>query len=405
MTIKNKWNQNVLGIVAEYNPIHNGHIYQLNACKEKCGAQYAVAVISGNFTQRGEPALLDKWERAKMAVLAGVDLVVELPFFWACNSAEYFAKGAVELLDGMGVVTHLGFGSECGDIEKIRETAEEISGKSEKYQKRLQKYLGEGNSYPKATMMALEEKGEILKEPNNILAVEYTKALIELDSKIKTITVKRKGASYHQEDVVDHLASGSGIRKMLKVGDSIENVVDVSCNEILKENRKQMVFADSEKYFHMIKMAVLTMSKEEISEIFSVREGLENKIYKEIRNTSNLDELIGKIKSKRYTYTAISRIFSHILMKLKKDFVQDKYIRVLAFNENGAGLLKEMKKRELNRFPVVTNINKEEEIDFSMDVRATDIYNLLSGADSYKNSDFVRQPVRILGQKKGYNHK
>lgn len=391
-------NTNVLGIVAEYNPMHNGHIFQLEKCKEKSNAEFTVAVISGNFTQRGEPALLDKWTRTEMAILGGVDLVLELPFYFACNSAEYFAKGAVQILNGLGAVTHMGFGSESGDIEQLQKIADVFLNETEETEKKIKENLSKGLSFPAARQLAFGEEGDVINHPNNILAIEYLKALKLQNSTIEPITVKRHKAAYHDRELTDGMGSGTGIREALQKGntDSLEGVPDTTC-DILKKNEGSFVFSDNQIYFDLLKYAILRSTKEELAEIFAVGEGIENKILKEIRHASNLQELIERVKSKRYTQTRIQRIFAHILVNMDKKAKTPDFIKVLGFNHKGAKLLKTIKKAEKNTMPIVTNTEKVDKENMTMDIRATDIYNLISKKDTYTNSDFVKKPV-IIGE-------
>ena len=390
-------NKNVLGIVAEYNPFHNGHLYQLEKCKEQSSADYTVAVISGNFTQRGEVAILDKWNRAKMAILAGVDLVVELPFYFACNSAEYFAKGSIDILNALGNVTHLGFGSESGDVDALVDVANKLAVESDELKKAIKEKLDSGMSFPKARSEALcGEAKLILQSPNNILAIEYIKNLLLTNSSIKPVTVKRYQKGYHEDGVLNDISSATYIRQVLKEKDidSLKGVPNTT-KEILKENIDNLTFNDDENLFNLLKYKILSSEPRELSYIFSVGEGIENKVIKEIRTCNSLEELIDKVKSKRYTRTRVQRIFAHMLVGLKKDADIPQYIRVLGFNKKGSELLKEIKKKKLSTLPVVTNINKVQNINFDLDIRANDIYNLISKNDTYKYSDFIKQPVII----------
>lgn len=361
-----------------------------------CDAKYVVAVMSGNFTQRGEVAILDKWTRAKMAILAGVDLVIELPFYFACNSAEYFAKGSINLLDSLGMVTHIGFGSEAGSEKLLSQVAMKIAFESDQLKNDIKTNLDKGMSYPKARSEALGEMGEILKSPNNILAVEYIKNIILSGSQIKPVTVARFEKGYHDKGVSNNIASATHIRNKIRSCniDNIDGVLDTT-KDILKANISNLVFADDEKLFQLLKYKILTSNLHSLSNIFSVGEGIENKILKEFRNCDSLEQLIDKVKSKRYTRTRIQRILMHTLVSFTKENDIPKYIRVLGFNINGSKLIKEIKKNEANTLPIVTNINKEKNINFDLDIRANDIYNLIAGKDTYKYSDFVKQPIII----------
>ncbi len=392
-----KKNVNVLGIVAEYNPMHNGHAFQLEECKKQSNAEFTIAVMSGNFTQRGEPALLDKWIRAEMAVLAGVDLIIELPFYFACNSAEYFAKGAINILEDLGIVTHIGFGSESGDLKRIKEVSEKLIYEEKAIIENIKKYLSKGMNFPRARELALDGYGDILKHPNNILAIEYIKELKKLNSQIKPVTIKRHKAEYHQKEFTDDIiGSGTAIREILREEVEKFNIpVPENLKKILYRHKYEFLFADDENYFKILKYEILKSNNKDLEKIFSIGEGLENKIKKEIRKSSNLNEFLDNIKSKRYTRTRLQRICTHIIMGFEKDVSQDKYIRVLAFNNKGAALLKKIKKEGSQKRIIITNINKAEGVDYTMDTKATDIYNLIAQRDIYNNSDFVRGPVIV----------
>lgn len=369
---------NVAGIVAEYNPMHSGHIYHLQQTKEICRADYVVAVMSGNFTQRGEPAIYDKWLRAAAAVKNGVDLVFELPFAYACNSAAYFGTGAVNILDGLGCVTHLSFGSESGEIEPLQELAKYLAKEPKVYKESLKKNLDKGISFPKARESALSEtfgKADALKLPNNILGIEYLKALIQLKSTIEPVTVIRKGQGHHE-----------------------------SATEI-----RSSIIWDESKYFDMVRQAFIKSQGDNLDDILGAAEGIQNKIVKNIRSCKDLNELIEKVKTKRYTWTGINRLLAQTLVGFTADEFQQingtRYGRILAFNENGAKLLRRIKKTECAKMPILTNINRDldqhpgtdEAIKLSLakDVLASDLYNLAFSRDLYENSDFVMKPAYV----------
>lgn len=388
----------VLGIIAEYNPLHKGHIYQMEKCKANANADFTIVVMSGDFTQRGEPAIIDKWSRAKAALMAGADLVVELPFYYACNSAQYFAKGAVDILASMGIVTHLGFGSESGDIRQLYKASEAMLYETEEVSKQIREYLNLGMSFPAAAAKAFGcDKDAGLFEPNNILAVEYIKAIIEYKSTMVPITVKRHKAEHHQNKISKEYASSSAVRKTLQDGKyeklfEEKSPIPKFSAELIKANEKRLIFKNSKKYFDILRSKVLTTSREELAKIFSVGEGLENKLKNEIRYASDLDAFITRLKSKRYPATRLQRICTHTIMDFKKKTGKPSYIRVLGFNSNGAKLIKKMKKSDRLSMPIITNINKDKTDNISMDVRASDIYNLLTGRDLYEYSDYVKMP-------------
>ncbi|MBN7772565.1 nucleotidyltransferase [Clostridium aminobutyricum] len=411
----------VLGIIAEYNPFHNGHLYQLKESIEQTNADFVVAVMSGNFTQRGELAVLSKWSRAEMAVECGIDLVLENPFVFACNNAEYFAKGAVAILNGLGCVTHLSFGSESGDLESLKKVADFLTNEGQAYQQALKKNLDKGFSYPKARSEAVsecvgQEAAALLRDPNNILAIEYLKQLKLTNSDIIPVTVKRKGAGYHDILPIGTIASASAIRKMLedkKTGETITEFLPIEVQEIFNTAfHKQYEGISFERieqdYYKLMVAKILTMPETELSTIFSVREGLENKLKSAVRTAENLEVFKQTILSKRYTATRISRILVHLLIGLNREDFQDiirnldLYARVLGFNKKGTELLKQMKKSEKACLPCITNVNKQvygiEQYRklLSYDFIASDLYNLLLNQNLYDYSDYVKMPYRKL---------
>ena len=405
----------VLGIVAEYNPWHKGHEFQLQEAMKISGAEYSVGIMNGNFTQRGEPALLDKWTRTEMALKGGIDLVVELPFYYGCNSAEYFAKGATQIMINSGIITHIGFGSESGDIDKIQKVAEVLADEPLEFKNILVDNLKKGISFPKARMEAIkrfcgEDCANILMSPNNILAVEYVKQLIKYNSDIRPVTIKRIGGGYHDKEN-STVASATAIRSVLYemvhsqlfgVGKEdlaeIKKMVPKSTFDILMREKDNLVFKDNDKYFDLLRHVII--SGKELSDIFSVSEGIENAFIKNVRNSSCCEELIGHVKSKRYTYAGISRIAAQMVMNFKKCQEEPSYIRILGFTEKGRELLKMIKKNVSCDVPLITNVNKFYG-DISLDARATDIFNIICGRNLYENSDFVRRPV-IVKEKGGF---
>ena len=394
----------VLGIIAEYNPLHSGHIYQMNECKAACGADYTVIVMSGDFTQRGEPALTDKWSRTKAALRAGADLVVELPFYYACNGAGYFASGAVKILDAMGVVTHLGFGSEAGNIEELKSVAEALAEETSEISDRMKDFLSVGYSYPKAVEAAFGFESNIGYEPNNILALEYIKALNSIHSKIEPITIKRRGAGYNDIKISEDMISAKAIRNNLLTnkefttadGDlAIPGLPDFS-SDILKEEREFLVLEEDSRYFDLLRSAILSSESWELRKIFSVTEGMENKMKNEVRYAKSLNDFIDRLKSKRYTRTRIQRMCAHTVIGFKKNAVIPEYIRVLGFNKKGSKLIKKIKESDNLKMPVISNINREKAKGIEIDIKASDIYNLICGKDLYAFSDYVKM-LEIFG--------
>lgn len=364
-----------IGIVAEYNPFHEGHQYLIEQAKADTDADICVVVMSGNFVQRGMPAAFDKWQRAQTAVEQGVNLVVELPTVYAVNSAEYFAKGAIEVLEGLGAVDILAFGSESGELEALKEAADFLKGQDDALKERIQDLMREGYSHPKAREIAVLEQEHgfddaLIKEPNNILGIEYLKQICNMVPH----TVKRKGKGYHQ--------SASEIRARL------EHACPAYFQSI------------NDSFFKMTAMKILQMPVEELASFAASDHGLANKLKKEIRYADSLESLIERMKSKVYTRTRITRLLAHILLGIGKADVEQArgYIRVLAFDAAGAKFLKHIKKQELNTLPVITNINKEAgnypEIlpTLEKDIQASDLYHLLTEENLYEMADYTQRP-------------
>lgn len=371
--------EHVLGVVGEFNPFHDGHRYLIDSAKAELGDSTVVAVMSGNFLQRGEPAVFNKWKRATEAVASGyLDLVLELPTIYAVSSAGYFARGSVTVLEGFGVCDTLIFGSESGNIDILKRTADMLSIIDSEYGDEIRALMKEGISYPLARHRVLENNfiqadESIPKSPNNILALEYIQAATYMD----TFTVKREGDGYHK--------SASDIRKRYKAFDP------------------KHFDTREKKLFDLIRSSILVKSAGELEEASSAGEGLGNKLLREIRYANTREELIERVKSKRYTYTRIQRLLIEILLGIKKQdlAVSKPYIKVLAMNNRGALLIKYAKKAGLISIPIVDSVAKtmreDEDIAPSLkfDIRASDMFNLIDGEDLYRESDYVRKPVLI----------
>lgn len=404
----------VLGLITEYNPFHKGHLYHLEESKRRTGADFVVAVMSGNFVQRGEPAIFDKWTRARSAIECGVDLVLELPFVFACNSAEYFAYGAISILEGLGCVDYISFGSESGDINELSSLAKILVKEPEELKLILKEELTKGRSYGRAWSNALEEfVGEgaaaVIKAPNNILALEYLKRLYKINSKIKAITIPRKGGDHNSTEITENYASASALRKKYYESCSLEGFIDYvpmgSYKAMLPFEGKCNI--KTKDLFSVIGTEILKSSPEDLAKIFSVTEGLENKLKSEIRNANDLDELISAVNSKRYAKTKIQRMLMHILLHLDTETMEHIlakrifYGRVLGITENGAKLLRHIKKNKCSKIPIITNINKDIREDsllwqlLNFDILATDLFNLTSGNNLYAGADYVVKPERV----------
>lgn len=398
---------NVTGIITEYNPFHLGHLHHLKECKKNTNCNGVICVMSGNFVQRGMPAIIDKWERAKIAVKNGVDLVVELPLIFSISSAETFAYGAVALLEKTKIVNNLYFGSEHGNVLDLNKIASVIIKEPIEYKNTLKKELAKGVPYHYARLTSLKNYfndinlEEIISSSNNILGIEYLKALIRLNSPIKPYTLKRIGSNYNDENITSLYASATSIRKTLSFNDfdKIKKVLPKeSYEEIINLKNTDYKFVYPEDIFPFLKYKILTEG-ENLSKLSQLKEGLDNKIKKEILNSNNLNEFILNIKSKRYTYTAISRALVSFFIGMENFSLDDiknssiEYIRPLAFNERGSKILKEIKNKESVK--IITKLPKNiENSMLSLDLLGTKAYSILNKNIS-PMEDYLRSPIFI----------
>ena len=407
----------VLGIIAEYNPFHNGHLYQIEEAKRQTGAEYVVAIISGNFAQRGNTSLIDKWTKAQMALENGVDIVLELPTIYSISSAENFAEGAIKVLESLKIVDTLCFGTETEDFAALNNIANVLYNEPKEYVAILNHELGKGISYPKARENALmmylndiKRYANILQGSNNILAIEYLKALKRLKSNIKPFSVQRKNVYYNDEKIVDQFASSTAIRKFVarEQYDDLRKVMPTNSYMLLKEEIKKGKFViDIVKYEKEILYTLRKMSVKEIIELPDVSEGLENAIKNAASSCNNLIDLINIIKSKRYTQSRIQRILLYALLGItKKDMTNSKkvtpYARVLGFNSKGREMLSDICNinPKINMITSVKkftdeNTNKVLREMLETDIFATNIYTLGYEYDSWSNLDYTNKMIII----------
>lgn len=407
----------VLGIIAEYNPFHNGHLYHLENSKKLTECDYTIAIISGNFTQRGSTSIIDKWEKTKIALANGVDLVIELPVLYSISSAENFADGAIKILNSLGIVDYLSFGSETSDIHLLDNIANVLYFEPKEYKNILAHELKKGLSFPKARenalMMYLNDirtYAKTLSSPNNILGIEYLKALKKYDSSIKPICVPRFQSEYNSTNFSNNIASATAIRNLVKNKsfDIIKNVVPSNTFSILMENIKNGHIVEDLNIFEKEIIYVLRkLSIEEISNLPDVSEGLEFAIKNAANSCNSIVELLNLIKSKRYTQTRIQRILLYALLGItKKDMEISKntlpYIRVLGFNEKGCNLVSEISNRN-PKLKIITSVkkftdsNKNKNLDLILntDIFATNVYTIGFEYDSLNNLDFKNGIIKI----------
>lgn len=392
-----------VGITAEYNPFHNGHVYHAETARQMSGAGCVIAVMSGDFTQRGDPAICGKWERAQAAVNSGaVDLVIELPFAFACSKASVFAAGAVDMLAAMGADS-ISFGCEAEKPELLRALAETLLTDAETIEAARASLMKNGHSSAKAYELAVaqacgEEAAMLLHEPNNILAVEYLKRILTLQkegSGPMDLPVKRHGSGYAEASDETCFAGAGALRKMIREGSDVSRFIP-GRPDFTDVKRME------EQYLQMLKGIVLRSAPEEIRSIYGVGEGMEHRIIREARKASDLNGLISSLTSRRYTSATVRRALTHILAGAgwaEIDLLTARTPaagRLLAAGKRGRAYMRELSD---DGFRIITNINKEEEnLDsgtaelLRLDEKTADLYHLLCGKDIYSASDRVRRP-------------
>ena len=393
----------IAGIIAEYNPFHNGHEYMIQKVKEETGADYVIAVMSGDFTQRGIPGIADKHTRAKMAVACGADAVFELPVRCSTASAEQFATGAVALLGALSCVNYLAFGSECGNLSDFSKAAELLLTEPEEFKNAIQKNLRKGCSYPKAFSLAIKESGNetsvsagLLENPNNLLGLEYMKALKKLASTMKPHTILRTGTGYHDShssfsvDAGTLIASASAIRSALT-----KDTGTIALAQPLLPAEAYRVFAESygitapitlDDFSLLLSARIAAETKDSLAAFLDVPKELADRIYSFRDEFMSFTSLIDAIKHKQFTYARINRALLHILLGLKETPATDKssllvpYARLLAMKKSASPLMKEIK--EHSGIPIITKpaearkaLAEDALTMFLEDVSAADLYN------------------------------
>ena len=340
----------ISGIICEYNPFHNGHMYQINQTR-KAGATHIVAVMSGNFVQRGDCAIMSKWQRAKSAIDNGVDVVVELPCPYAISSAESFALGAVSILDSMGCIDMLSFGSESDDIDVLKEAASIADGIA--HSSELISLMEDGLTYPNAMQKIMNginpEYANVLSSPNNILGIEYLRALSAFNSAIRPFTIGRAGVEHDSMNISGQFASASMIRKMLRSGNDVSEFMPYPPN--INDG-----FATLENLENAILYKLRCMTADEIANIPDVAHGLENRIYNAARNACSIDELFDLIKTKRYTAARIRRIIICCLLNINKNDLKilPPYVRIIGISKLGSEVLR--KARQSCKLPISSSL-------------------------------------------------
>lgn len=362
-----------VGLITEYNPFHNGHLYHIKEAKRITGADYVVVVMSGNFVQRGAPALIDKYSRTKMALACGTDLVLELPVCFSTASAELFALGAVSLLDRLGIVDYLCFGSECGDISLLEAAARILMEESEEYQEILNQSLKNGRTFPAARteaikMAAPDIGGSLLSSPNNILGIEYIKALLRLNSSIKPVTITRIAADYHSGELAsltgNTISSATAIRKNLleeEAPDKLKYHVPAPVYEILKENYQKIYPVFDKDYSLLLNYKLMQETKASLARYTDITPDLANRLHDIGTLGLSFPDLAQKIKTRQWTLTRINRCLIHLLLNLYSDHFRAyketgyaQYARILGFQKTSSSLIRNIRKKET--IPVITKM-------------------------------------------------
>lgn len=369
-----------IGVIAEYNPFHNGHKYQIDKIKEVFPNEEIILVLSGNYTQRGGVSIIHKWKKTEIALKAGIDLVVELPFVFATQSADLFSYGAVTLLEKLKV-DKLVFGSESDNLEEL-EIIAKCQIENEDFEKLVKIYSKFGNNYPTAISNAVYDlTGKKVDTPNDLLGVSYIKTILKNNYQIQPFCIKRTN-DYHDK-TIGHISSATAIRKALKENKEIKEAVP---NFVLPYLHHLHFMED---YFHLLKYKIITDN--DLSRYQTVDEGIENKLKKEIPSCHTYQDLIDKVKTKRYTYNKISRMLLHILVGMKKDFSEKnktiEYIRILGFNQKGKNYLNKVKK-EID-CKILSKFERDYSDMLDFELYTTSIYDLTTQEklteEEYKN--------------------
>ena len=375
----------VIGVIAEYNPFHNGHLYQIKKIKEMYPESIIIGVVSSCFTQRGEISILNKWEKTKIALDNGIDLVIELPFVYATQSSDIFAKGAINILNKLKIDTLI-FGTESDNIEKLKEVAN-IQLNNENYDNLVKQYLSNGLNYPTSLNKALEDLSNYkVDTPNDLLALSYIKEIKKNNYNIEVVNIKRT-TSYHGKEIKNNITSASNIRKLY--------LEDKDISRLIPYNKDILNKISMEKYYNYLKFKIL-IEESNLNKYQTVDEGIENRIIKEIKNSNNYEELINNIKTKRYTYNKISRMLLHILTNFSKEEASNisiDYIRLLGFNLKGKEYLNKIKK-QLD-IPIITRYKKGISNVLDIELRIAKLYSLITSTSEeekeYKNKPIIKK--------------
>ena len=405
----------ILGLITEYNPFHNGHLRHLEMSKQLSNCKYSIAVMSGNFVQRGDTSIVNKWIKTEMALKNGVDLVIELPTLYALSSAENFADGAIKILDELGLVDYVSFGSEIGDINPLNEIASLLYKEPKELSQMIAANVKTGLPYAKARELALEKYygnskriNNIIDSPNNILGIEYLKSLKKHRSNIVPITIKRDYSDYNSTKERSGIVSATAIRTMVQNKKNIHYVVPYETYELFDQEKEAGRLVKGLSVFEKEIIYIFRkMSLAEIASLPDVSEGLENRIKAAVSKYSTLDKVIDEIKTKRYPQSRIQRIMLYALLDItEKDIAMSKkvtpYVRVLGFNQNGKRIISTIAKGN-PKVELVTSVKKYLDGPANVnlkkmlqkDILASNIYTLGYESQGISNLDFTNKIIEL----------
>ena len=374
-----------IGIIAEFNPFHNGHVYFLKQVKKQFPKSFITVILTTNFSERGEISLLSKWDKTRICLKYGVDLVIELPLYFATNGADIFSENAIKLLSALNM-DYLIFGSETNDVEILKTLASTILYHKD-YNDLLKKHLKLGNSYPSAVSKALYNITHInLINSNDILGVTYIKTILEHEYNIKPLTIQRTN-NYLDKNISGDISSATSIRELYFKGQNINNYIPMETLKYLNINKDII-----NNYFYLLKYKIIS-DIDNLDNYLDVKEGIEFKIKKEILKANNYFELLESLKSKRYTYNKLNRMFLHILLNIKKDDEYNlDYIRILGFSKQGRKYLKDNKDNIY--YQVITNYKDTDNKSLKLELRSTILYSHIRNDENIIKEELKSIPIQ-----------
>ncbi|MGB6178226.1 nucleotidyltransferase [Carnobacterium sp.] len=394
------------GLIVEYNPFHNGHLYHIEQAKKNTNAEIIIVVMSGNFLQRGEPAIVDKWTRAQMALSSGADLVVELPIAFSVQPADYFARGGIALLHALGCQNFC-FGAETGKAIDYYTMVEKLNKKDSDIEERFNELKNNGSSYAfqmnQIMQEYLPETPLDLTSPNTILGLAYAKENAKYADPMKLFPIKRIKSSYHDKEITKNqgIASATAIR--MELTDTIDKEKSVSSlREFLPESSHKLLVESEwvtwEKYWPLLKYQLINQSVEELGLVYQMKEGIEFRLKQKVKESDNFKDFISLVKNKRYTWVRLQRLCVYILLNIKDAEIKPQIdlpraIHLLGFNKTGQAYLKQVKKTV--HLPIINNINKKNSSLWELDIKAGEIYNL-GYTTIMRPQDYRRQPIILI---------